>query len=225
MGTTNKNFKKNKLRLLAIDKRLNYVSSFKKLVPALKKIGSSYKCKSPFNPKEKTPSFFVNPDKHIWHCFSTNQGGSDIVSFVMKKNKLNFIEALDYVESYFGLSNKIANKSILKSLVQDLNKKDIIENKADILIKRVYEGKLIKFLDRVKKTVLGDRYGYWQVRDYIFDEFDKTTFYSDKDFKVFIRNCFLVLRRFRPKNHGIIRRGYLVRCDIRTGTRTYRKLI
>ena len=40
----------------------------------LKRAGRSWKGISPFS-QEKTPSFFVSPDKQIWHDFSSNKGG------------------------------------------------------------------------------------------------------------------------------------------------------
>jgi DNA primase len=50
-------------------------------VVALKRAGSKYKGLSPFNP-EKTPSFFVSPDKGLFKCFSSGKAG-DIITFVM----------------------------------------------------------------------------------------------------------------------------------------------
>ena len=50
---------------------------------SLKKSGSSYKGLSPFT-TEKTPSFFVYPDKGFYYCFSTSQGG-DIFEFIKIK--------------------------------------------------------------------------------------------------------------------------------------------
>ena len=58
---------------------------------SLKKSGSSYKGLSPFT-TEKTPSFFVHPDKNYYYCFSTSQGG-DIISFIRMKENLSFSEA------------------------------------------------------------------------------------------------------------------------------------
>ena len=62
-----------KTRLIQIDKSIEYIDSFKAFLPDLKKAASNYRCRSPFQ-KEKTPSFFVNPNKIVWHCFSSGLG-------------------------------------------------------------------------------------------------------------------------------------------------------
>lgn len=59
---------------------------------SLKKAGRNFKGLSPFN-TEKTPSFVVSPDKQIFHCFSSGQGGNAI-SFIMKMEKVSFPEAV-----------------------------------------------------------------------------------------------------------------------------------
>ncbi len=58
----------------------------------LKKNGSNYKGCCPFH-SEKTPSFIVNPDKQIFHCFGCHVGG-DIISFVEKIDNISFYEAI-----------------------------------------------------------------------------------------------------------------------------------
>ncbi len=58
----------------------------------LKKAGRNFKANCPFH-NEKTPSFVVNPDKQIFHCFGCGVGGN-VVSFVMKHEHLEFPEAL-----------------------------------------------------------------------------------------------------------------------------------
>ena len=57
----------------------------------LKKAGRNYKGLCPFH-GEKTPSFNVNPDRQIFHCFGCGEGG-DVVSFVMRHENLTFPEA------------------------------------------------------------------------------------------------------------------------------------
>jgi len=59
----------------------------------LKRAGRNFKGLSPFS-GEKTPSFYVSPDKHIWHDFSSNKGG-DVFSFVMEVEGMDFRQALE----------------------------------------------------------------------------------------------------------------------------------
>ena len=58
----------------------------------LKRAGRNFKANCPFH-SEKTPSFVVNPDKQIFHCFGCGVGG-DVFSFLMKYEQMNFPEAL-----------------------------------------------------------------------------------------------------------------------------------
>lgn len=62
-------------------------------VVALKRAGSKFKGLSPFNP-EKTPSFFVSPDKGLFKCFSSGKAG-DVITFVMETERLAFNEAVE----------------------------------------------------------------------------------------------------------------------------------
>lgn len=57
----------------------------------LKKSGRNFFGLCPFH-AEKTPSFSVNPEKQIFHCFGCSAGGNAI-SFVMKYHGLSFPEA------------------------------------------------------------------------------------------------------------------------------------
>lgn len=59
---------------------------------ALKKAGRNFKGNCPFH-DEKTPSFIVNPDKQIFHCFGCDAGGNAI-GFVMKHEHMTFPEAV-----------------------------------------------------------------------------------------------------------------------------------
>ena len=64
-----------------------------RLVPDLKKKGSTYEAKSPFM-KENTPSFKVSPSKNCWKDFSSGKGGAGAVSFVMQFRNKSWIEAI-----------------------------------------------------------------------------------------------------------------------------------
>ncbi|MDO8735058.1 MAG: DNA primase [Elusimicrobiota bacterium] len=58
----------------------------------LTRSGRNFKARCPFH-NEKTPSFTVNPEKQIFHCFGCNIGGNAI-SFVMKMEGLTYPEAI-----------------------------------------------------------------------------------------------------------------------------------
>ena len=69
---------------------------------ALKKSGSALKGLSPFT-HEKTPSFFVYPEKGFYYCFSTSQGG-DLFKFAMVKENLNFPEAVEFIAKKYAIN-------------------------------------------------------------------------------------------------------------------------
>ncbi len=57
----------------------------------LKKSGRYYKGLCPFH-QEKTPSFHVDPERGLYHCFGCGVGG-DIFDFVMRTANMSFTEA------------------------------------------------------------------------------------------------------------------------------------
>lgn len=67
----------------------------------LKRAGRNFKGLSPFS-GEKTPSFFVSPDKNIWHDFSSNKGG-DVFAFVMEVEGVDFRGALELLARKAGV--------------------------------------------------------------------------------------------------------------------------
>ncbi len=67
----------------------------------LKRAGRNFKGLSPFS-GEKTPSFYVSPEKNIWHDFSSNKGG-DVFSFIMEVEGLDFRQALELLAQRAGV--------------------------------------------------------------------------------------------------------------------------
>lgn len=84
-----------------IKERLDIVEVISHYV-SLKKAGRSYKGLCPFH-NEKTPSFVVFPENQSWHCFGACNTGGDIFSFVMKRENLDFSEALTLLAARAGV--------------------------------------------------------------------------------------------------------------------------
>jgi DNA primase len=68
----------------------------------LRKAGSHWKGLCPFH-AEKTPSFTVNPQKGIFHCFGCGVGG-DAFGFVMRQDRLSFPEAVRALAKSAGVA-------------------------------------------------------------------------------------------------------------------------
>ncbi len=67
----------------------------------LTRAGKYLKGLSPFN-KEKTPSFFVNPERGSYYCFSSSQGG-DMFTFIQKMEGVDFKGALKILAEKAGV--------------------------------------------------------------------------------------------------------------------------
>ncbi len=68
---------------------------------ALKKSGREYKACCPFH-NEKSPSFWVSPEKQFYHCFGCGAHGT-VVGFLMQYDKLGFLDAIADLAQRAGL--------------------------------------------------------------------------------------------------------------------------
>jgi len=68
----------------------------------LRSYGHSLKGLCPFH-KEKTPSFTVNPEKEVFHCFGCGKGG-DVFTFLMEIEGISFPEALQKMAEETGVT-------------------------------------------------------------------------------------------------------------------------
>jgi DNA primase len=67
----------------------------------LKKAGKEFKANCPFH-EERTPSFYVVPDKGFYKCFGCGVSG-DVFKFLQEKVGLDFVEAVKQVASRSGV--------------------------------------------------------------------------------------------------------------------------
>ncbi len=68
----------------------------------LQRSGHDFKARCPFH-QEKTPSFYVVPDKEMWTCFGCHKGGN-VFSFLMEREGLTFLEAVRQLAGAAGIT-------------------------------------------------------------------------------------------------------------------------
>jgi len=81
--------------------RVDIVEFVSEYVP-LQKAGRNYKGLCPFH-ADTTPSFVVFPEGQRWHCFGACASGGDLFTFLMKKENLDFSEALRVLAQRAGV--------------------------------------------------------------------------------------------------------------------------
>lgn len=67
----------------------------------LKRAGKNYSACCPFH-QERTPSFFVNPERRSYKCFGCGEWG-DGLNFVMRMEGLGFLEAARHLAGLYGV--------------------------------------------------------------------------------------------------------------------------
>jgi len=67
----------------------------------LKPAGSRFRALCPFH-KDSDPSFYVNPERQMFHCFGCGTGG-DVIKFIQLQENLDFVGALEYLGRRIGV--------------------------------------------------------------------------------------------------------------------------
>jgi DNA primase len=82
--------------------RTDIVAVVSETVPTLKKRGRRFLGLCPFH-KEKTPSFNVNPDAGVYHCFGCKESG-DAITFLERTEGYSFAEAVRALAERAGIA-------------------------------------------------------------------------------------------------------------------------
>lgn len=129
----------------------------------LKKAGSSFKGLCPFH-GEKTPSFNVNPEKNLFHCFGCGAGGNAI-TFVSRFHNLSFQDAVMFLAERYGINVTLGAEDSKRGGIIGLHEDILIETRRRLLSKEGKEAREYiatrKFSD---ETVEAFGLGYFPMR-------------------------------------------------------------
>lgn len=86
-----------------IKSRIDIVELVSEAGVKLRRAGRNYTGFCPFHDNKKTPAFVVWPESGTWRCFGQCNEGGDIFKFVMKREGIDFKEALQKLGARAGV--------------------------------------------------------------------------------------------------------------------------
>ena len=85
-----------------VKERLDIADVVSRYVP-LQRAGRNLRALCPFH-QERTPSFYVFPETKTWRCFGACATGGDVISFVQRREDLDFTGALHLLAEQAGVA-------------------------------------------------------------------------------------------------------------------------
>jgi DNA primase len=165
----------------------------------------------PFH-SEKTPSFTVDEEKQLFHCFGCGAGG-DIFTLVMEKENLSFPEAIRYLAEKYNI--RLPEKKSFSPQMQKLEEKlyKISEDALAFFRRNLFkteEGK--KALDYLNKRKISDETIQQLKIGYALDSWDSllNAFKRKGHSPGLLEKAGLVLRRTNKEGHYDRFRGRII---------------
>ncbi|OGP57386.1 MAG: DNA primase [Deltaproteobacteria bacterium RBG_13_52_11b] len=115
----------------------------------LKKAGKNHRGLCPFH-SEKTPSFMVNEEKQIFHCFGCGAGGN-VFTFLMKAGNLTFPQAVEELAKRYGI--RLPSREPSPAQKREVEKKEVL-----FQINRIACDYFHDLLTRRREGEIGRRY-------------------------------------------------------------------
>lgn len=143
-----------------IKDRINIVDLIGEYVRT-QKAGANWKALCPFH-HEKSPSFMINEEKQIWHCFGCGKGG-DVFGFLMEIEGIDFKEALKILAEKTGVELTRFSRDQVEFVDDKKKTLEILELAVKFYEKQLWEGMgKEKILDYLQKRGLSNQ----SIRDF-----------------------------------------------------------
>ncbi len=113
-----------------IKDRLDIVDVISDYLP-LKRSGRNLSGFCPFHNNTRTPAFYVSPERQSWKCFGACADGGDVISFVMRREGLDFREALELLAQRAGVEIPAYNPKTPQDAAVEDRLGDLLESAAD----------------------------------------------------------------------------------------------
>ena len=111
-----------------IKSRIDIVDLVSEAGVKLRHAGKNYTGFCPFHDNKKTPAFVVWPESGTWRCFGQCNEGGDIFKFIMKRENIDFKEALDKLAARASVEIPTFTKETPQQKEEHQHLRDLLED-------------------------------------------------------------------------------------------------